>query len=290
MSQLRETLAARFAFKRPFARVRSQVHFQIGQLTERLATHVALVVHFTIFLADRIRQRSVTARVARASGTPARGHVVRGRHRSRGWTSDATRLNRMMVVTGVMALVTAADAAAGAAVVLRREQMRLMVMMAVVLMMIRNVLDLLAAGRGIHKNGGRWTAMHLVQGRRTAVHLVQGRQLNGRQQGFRIGRRVRAHRCGYVALRRVVIRLLNGLRVMRRRHRCRGKWRVARVSRRAGWLLALEQQVFQQRLLISGIRVDDRRLWHQNGRRRFKLESLGLRFGGHIAAGRRRAG
>jgi len=56
VGQLRETLAARLAFERPFAGVRSQMHFQVGQLTERLAAHIALVVHFSVFLADRIGQ------------------------------------------------------------------------------------------------------------------------------------------------------------------------------------------------------------------------------------------
>jgi len=54
MSQLCEALAARLALERPFAGVRSQVNLQVGQLAERLAAHVALVMHFAVLLTDRI--------------------------------------------------------------------------------------------------------------------------------------------------------------------------------------------------------------------------------------------
>lgn len=169
MSQLCKALAARFAFERPFAGVRSQMDFQVGQLTERLAAHVALVVHFTVFLADRIRQRPVTARVARAAGAAARRHVVRRRHGTRRRTAG-TGLDRVMVA-GVMALVP---------VGLRREQMRLMVV-------VRHVLDLLAGRGGVDENRRRRAPVGLVQRRRHGRH--------------HFGRRVRAHRRVHVALR-----------------------------------------------------------------------------------------
>lgn len=72
MGQLCKALPTRLAFKRPLAGVRSQMYFQVGQLTERLAAYVAFVVHFSVFLADRIGQRSVPTRVTGAAGTSAR--------------------------------------------------------------------------------------------------------------------------------------------------------------------------------------------------------------------------
>lgn len=148
VSQLSKTLPTGIAFERPFTGVCSQMHFQVGKLPKSLATHVALVVHLSVFLADWIRQRPVTARVAGASGTSARRHVIR-RHRTCGRASG-TGLGGRMVGGGVVTLV---------ATVLRREQMRLMV--------VRHVLHLLAGGcRVVHEYGGR---------RAPLVHLVQGR-------------------------------------------------------------------------------------------------------------------
>lgn len=77
MSQLCKTLPTCLAFEWPLAGVRSQVYFQVGQLTKRLAAYVALVVHFSVFLADRIGQRPVSTRVTSAARTSARRHVVR---------------------------------------------------------------------------------------------------------------------------------------------------------------------------------------------------------------------
>lgn len=108
--QLRETLAARLAFERSFAGMRPKVHLQVGQLTESLATHVALVVHLAVLLADRIRQRPVAARVASAAGASARRHVI-GRHGT-GRRAARARLH-LMVAAGVMALVAGGGGGGG---------------------------------------------------------------------------------------------------------------------------------------------------------------------------------
>lgn len=203
MSQLREALAARLALERSLAGVRAQVHLQVRQLTERLAAHVALVVHFPILFANRIRQRPVTARVARAAGTAARRHVVR-RHRARRRRTARARFHRIRVA-GIVALVATAA-------VLRREQVRLMVvgvvrLVVMMVMRVRDILDVLATGtrrRRVHEYGGR----------RATVYL----QVVQRRQGFACGR-VRADGRADVALR---VRLFD--------------WRLRRHSGRGDYL------------------------------------------------------
>lgn len=60
VGKLRETLCTDVALEGPLSIVCPQVNFQIGQLTKRLVTHIAFVVHLAVFLLEWIRQRSVT--------------------------------------------------------------------------------------------------------------------------------------------------------------------------------------------------------------------------------------
>ena len=61
MGQLGEALGTRAALERPLTRVRPQMDLKVGQLTERLIADVALVMHFSVLFAQRIRQRTMAS-------------------------------------------------------------------------------------------------------------------------------------------------------------------------------------------------------------------------------------
>lgn len=76
--KLSEALGAHVALEWPLPRVCPQVHLQVRELAECLEAHIAFVVHFTVLLLQRVRQRSVTAGVV-AIGTKWRSRPARQR-------------------------------------------------------------------------------------------------------------------------------------------------------------------------------------------------------------------
>lgn len=83
--ELREALSADITLEGPLARVCPEVHLEVRQLTEGLAAHIALVVHFTVLLLERIRQRPVAPRALRiwAERAALRTAMVVWRQRAR---------------------------------------------------------------------------------------------------------------------------------------------------------------------------------------------------------------
>lgn len=87
VGKLRETLGANVTLERPLAGMSPQMYLEIRQLAERLAAHVALVMHLAVLLLQRVRQRPVTPRPLRVgaeraalrAGVVVRGQGARGR-------------------------------------------------------------------------------------------------------------------------------------------------------------------------------------------------------------------
>jgi hypothetical protein len=61
VSQLSETLCAHIALEWAFARMSTQMHLEVGELTKCFAANIALIMHLAIFFLEWVWERLVSS-------------------------------------------------------------------------------------------------------------------------------------------------------------------------------------------------------------------------------------